>query len=70
MTKKSSRNPKVESLAVGSAEPGTAFSKEALLSSARYKGKRDILSAVLENGKKYTIKETDEKINDFMRREI
>ncbi len=41
------------------------FVKEQLLAAARYAGKRDLLAALLEDGKDYQLKAVDEKIQQY-----
>ena len=43
------------------------FDKEQIVASARYSGKRDMLDALLEKGKKYTIAEVDRLADRFMK---
>lgn len=43
------------------------FGKEQILASARYANRRDLVDALLENGKKYTTKDIDKKIEEFMK---
>lgn len=50
------------------AEP--VFFKRDLVKSKRYFGKRDILNALLEDEKQYTIKEVDSIINTFLKKEV
>lgn len=46
------------------------FSKEQLISSERYVKRRDLIDALLEDDRKYTIKEVDKKINEFMKGKV
>lgn len=46
------------------------FTKEQILSSSKYARRRDLLDAVLENGKLYTTKEVDTAITDFMKGKV
>lgn len=46
------------------------FTKQQLAESERYKKKRDLLEALLENGKTYTIAQVDKIIGDYLRREV
>lgn len=46
------------------------FSKEELLSAVRFANRRDLLQAVLEEDKKYSISEVDKKIKDFYERKV
>lgn len=43
------------------------FSKEDLIKSKKYQHRRDLLNAILEDDKKYTIQEVDSKIEKFMK---
>lgn len=43
------------------------YTKEQLASSKRYANRRDLLSALLESGKTYTLTEVDALINKFMK---
>lgn len=46
------------------------FTKEQLLNSEKYRNKRDILRAVLEDDKKYSIAEADKQIENFLKGEV
>lgn len=46
------------------------FTKEQILSSSKYARRRDLLNAVLEDGKLYTAKEADKAITDFMKGKV
>mgnify|MGYP005794524759 FL=1 len=46
------------------------FSKEQILKSNRFKDKRDILSALLEDDKKYKLSDVESKIVDFLNKEV
>ncbi len=43
------------------------FNKEALVNADRYKAKRDLLQALLENGGQYSLEQTDKLIEKFMK---
>lgn len=43
------------------------FSKEDLVKSKKYQHRRDLLNAILEDDKEYTIQEVDSKIEKFMK---
>lgn len=47
-----------------------AFSKEQILKSSRYVDKRDTLNALLEDDKRYKLKEVDTFISDFLKKEV
>lgn len=49
------------------AEKVVRFSKEDLIRSKAYRHRRDLLDALLEDGKQYTIQEVENKINRFMK---
>ena len=44
-----------------------AYSKRQLLESEKYRGRRDLISALLKDDKKYTCKEVDDLINKFLK---
>ena len=44
----------------------TLFSKEQLLTCARYAKRRDLVNSLLENGKEYTFSQVDAKIQAFL----
>lgn len=46
---------------------GQAFDKAALLSSQKYSGQRDLLSALLLDGKSYTFEQVDAAIEKYMK---
>ncbi|MBD5089355.1 MAG: hypothetical protein HDT30_11205 [Clostridiales bacterium] len=46
------------------------FTKEQILSSSKYARRRDLLDAVLEDGKLYTVKEADTAITNFMKGKV
>ena len=46
------------------------FTKEQIISSSKYVRRRDLLDAVLEDGKLYTAKEVDTAITDFMKGKV
>ena len=46
------------------------FTKQQLAESKRYKKKRDLLEALLENGKTYTIAQVDKIIGDYLKKDV
>lgn len=54
----------------GAVAKETAFGKEQILASAKYKGRHDLLDALLVDGKSYTAKEVDEKIERYMKGKV
>ena len=42
--------------------------KDKLLGFRKYSGRRDLLNALLEDGKAYTEEQVDQKIQDFLKR--
>lgn len=44
-----------------------AFAKEQILASERYRNRRDLLDALLDGKKNYTIKEADRMVETFMK---
>lgn len=52
------------------ADNGKKFSKEQLAGSARYAARRDLVNALLDDGKEYTIQEADAAIAGYMERKV
>ena len=48
----------------------TKYTKDALVGSKRFDARRDLLNAILEDGKKYTISEAENKINNYLNKEV
>lgn len=46
------------------------FLKSDLLKSERYKEKRDVIHAVLQDGKAYSLEEVDKLINSFGKKKV
>lgn len=58
---------------VAAAETGKAekeFTKEQLAASERFRERRDILAALLDDGKLYTVKAVEEKIENYMKGKV
>lgn len=46
------------------------YTKRAIVDSFRYQPKRDLLNAILDDGKEYTIAEVDTIINNYLHKEV
>ena len=46
------------------------FTKEQLVKSKKYFDKVDLLNVLLQDGQEYTIKQVDELIESFMKKEV
>ncbi len=46
------------------------FSKSRILSSKKYQKKKDVLSVLLEDGKTYSLKQVDDILNKFLKKEV
>lgn len=46
------------------------FSKEQLLSAMRFSNRRDLLGAILEDNKKYSIADVEKKLDDYYKRKV
>ena len=68
MGRKATTEKTAEQVKVEKTEP--LFSKTQILASAKYRVRRDLVDALLDDGKKYTIKEVDELINKFMKGKV
>lgn len=51
-------------------EPEVKFSFDALYNSKRYRLKKDLLRALLDESGEYSFAEVDSLINDFMNKEV
>ncbi len=47
-----------------------SYTKDQLLRSQRYASRRDLLGALLEDGKSYTAAQVDKEINQFLKRKV
>lgn len=47
-----------------------SYTKDQLLRSKKYAARRDLLGALLEDGKTYTAAQVDRKINQFLKRKV
>lgn len=48
----------------------TKYSKEQLVRSQRYANRRDLLGALLKDGKSYTFDEADDLLNKYMKGKV
>jgi arginine repressor len=46
------------------------FTKDVLVNSNRFRSKRDLVSAILEDGVEYTISEVEDKIAEYLKGEV
>ena len=53
-----------------SAANESKFTKEVLVKSKRFKDKRDLVSAILEDGVEYTVEEAEKEIEKFMKGKV
>lgn len=51
-------------------ENAATYSKEQILQSAKYAKRRDLLNAVLEENRAYTLDEVDARIEKFMKGKV
>jgi hypothetical protein len=56
--------------ATAGAEKPQKYTKEALAGSKRFQARRDLLNAILDDGKKYTIEEVETKITNYLNKEV
>ena len=47
-----------------------SYTKDQLLRSKKYTARRDLLGALLEDGKTYTAAQVDREINQFLKRKV
>lgn len=48
----------------------TTYLKTQLVQSQKYKNKRDILNSILDDNKRYTFKEVDALVDNFLRKKV
>lgn len=61
---------KATSLNTKSEKDECLFSKEQLLSAERFKGRKDIVDAILSAGEKYTVKAVEDLIQKYMKGQV
>lgn len=54
----------------GNVGPENRFSKGQLLSAGRFQERRDIVQALLKEGELYTVRDVEEKIEDYMKGKV
>lgn len=62
------KTPEADQAVTGKVE--NKFSKEQLVASNRFRERRDILEALLETWKLYTVKTVEEKIESYMKGKV
>lgn len=56
---------------VNKSEPAERkFSKDQIVRAAKYRNRRDLVTALLDDGKQYTINEVDSLIDNFMKGKV
>ena len=71
MTEKKIRSKAKEDAREGSTEAAEPmFSKEQLLASGRFRGRRDMAEALLEEGQSYTVRDVEEKIKEYQKGKV
>lgn len=55
---------------VATAAEAAAFTKENILTMERYSNRRDLLTALLDEQKKYTLEEVDVQIETFLKGKV
>lgn len=66
MTKKSDVTEEKKKIVPGEMR----FTREQVLTSARYKSRKDLVAALLDDGRTYTIAEVDQMISRFMKGQV
>jgi arginine repressor len=61
------KKPETEALIT---PPVSKFSKKQLIQSARYRERRDLLTALLKDGKEYTHADVETLIDEFMKGKV
>lgn len=68
MAAKKTNKPNAETVTVKQTEP--KFSKSQLVKCDKYKNRRDLVDALLDDNKKYTMKQVDTMIENFMKGKV
>ncbi len=56
--------------APGCVRQETGYTSGQILASARYRDRRDLVSALLDDGRTYTIAEVDQEVDRFMKGKV
>lgn len=59
-----------EAVMVSTGRVENKFSKEQLIASERFRERRDILGALLDDGRMYTAKSVEERIESYMKGKV
>lgn len=72
MAKKKDSAAEIEAVKENESNPlsETDFTKEQLLSSERFQGKRDLLNALLKENQTYTVSQAEEMIEKYMKGKV
>ena len=54
----------------GGGEHSVAFSKEQILKMGRYANRKDLLSVILKDGKKYTLEQGGKEMEEFLKGKV
>lgn len=69
--KRSSKEVKTAKTAAGAGtaadRAGVRYGKEQILNSSRYRGQRDLVNALLEKGKQYSLEEVDGQLEEYLK---
>lgn len=68
MGRRTTTNKTAEQVKVEQTEP--MFSKAQILASAKYRVRKDLVDALLDDSKKYTMKQVDELIDKFLKGKV
>lgn len=49
---------------------GARYGKEQILGSSRYRGQRDLVNALLERGKQYSLEEVDGLLEEYLKGKV
>lgn len=66
----STKKTKTVTQAESEKAPETRYPKATLLKAARWKDRNDLLNAILEDSRSYTIDEVDHAINEYINKEV
>ena len=59
-----------ESEAAAAAKAESSFTKEQLIASERFRGRRDIINALLSHDKQYAVRDAEKMIDTYMKGKV
>lgn len=64
------KTPETVSASVNTGKDENKFTKQQLLGSRRFRDRKDLVEALLDENRTYTVKAVEEKIEDYMKGKV